>query len=70
MLAALLLAAATPAQTSIDAERAFAAGAGTSFDLVDAGRNERNAELDLTVKEFEVIKARIAALLATANCNY
>lgn len=52
------------------AERAFAAGAGTSFDLVDAGRNERNAELDLTVKEFDVIKARIAALLTTANCNY
>ena len=52
------------------AERAFAAGAGTSFDLVDAGKNERNAELDLAVKEFEVIKSRIAALLATANCRY
>ncbi len=32
------------------AERAFAAGAGTSFDLVDAGRQERNAELDLAVR--------------------
>jgi len=52
------------------AERAFAAGAGTSFDLVDAGKNERNAELDLAVKEFDVIKSRIAALLATANCTY
>jgi outer membrane protein TolC len=52
------------------AERAFAAGAGTSFDLVDAGKNERNAELDLTVKEFDLIKSRIAALLATANCTY
>jgi outer membrane protein TolC len=52
------------------AERAFAAGAGTSFDLVDAGKNERNAELDLAVKEFNLIQARIAALLATANCKY
>ncbi len=52
------------------AERAFAAGAGTSFDLVDAGRQERNAELDLAVKEFDLIRSRIASLLATANCNY
>jgi outer membrane protein TolC len=52
------------------AERAFAAGAGTSFDLVDAGKNERNAELDLAVKEFNLIQSRIAALLATANCKY
>ena len=52
------------------AERAFAAGAGTSFDLVDAGKAERNAELDLAVKEFDLIRARIASLLATANCTY
>jgi outer membrane protein TolC len=52
------------------AERAFAAGAGTSFDLVDAGKNERNAELDLAVKEFNLIQAKIASLLATANCTY
>jgi multidrug efflux system outer membrane protein len=52
------------------AERAFAAGAGTSFDLIDAGKNERNAELDLAVKEFDLIRSRIASLLATANCNY
>lgn len=52
------------------AERAFAAGAGTSFDLVDAGKNERNAELDLAVKEFDLIRSRIASLLATATCTY
>jgi outer membrane protein TolC len=51
-------------------ERAFAAGVGTSFDLVDSGRREREAELDLTVREFELIKAKIAALLASANCAY
>jgi outer membrane protein TolC len=49
---------------------AFEAGTGTSFDLVDSARREREAELDLAVKEFEVIKTKIAALLAAANCTY
>jgi outer membrane protein TolC len=49
---------------------AFEAGTGTSFDLVDSGRRQREAELDLAVKEFEVIKAKLASLLATANCSY
>lgn len=49
---------------------AFEAGTGTSFDLVEAGRREREAELDLTLKEFELIKAKITGLLATANCKY
>ena len=52
------------------AERAFAAGAGTSFDLIDASRQERQAELDLAVKEFNLIQTRIAAMLSTANCAY
>jgi outer membrane protein TolC len=50
--------------------RAFEAGAGTSFDLVDSGRREREAELDLVVREFELVKAKLAALLASASCNY
>ncbi|MFO0759261.1 MAG: TolC family protein [Byssovorax sp.] len=52
------------------AERAFAAGAATSFDLVDASRQERAAELDLTVKEFNLIQAKVTAMLTTANCTY
>jgi outer membrane protein TolC len=48
---------------------AFEAGTGTSFDLVDSARREREAELDLVVKEFEVIRARATALLASANCR-
>jgi outer membrane protein TolC len=52
------------------AERAFAAGAATSFDLIDASRQERSAELDLAVKEFNLIQAKITAMLATANCAY
>src|SRR5690606_26463621 len=37
----------------------FLNGKGTSFELVDATRRYQQAELDLTVKEFEVVRARI-----------
>jgi outer membrane protein TolC len=52
------------------AERSYAAGVATSFDLIDAGRNERSAELDLALREFDLVRSKIAALLATAGCAY
>jgi outer membrane protein TolC len=48
---------------------AFVHGTGTSFDLVDAARRQREAEIDVTIKEFEVVRAQISALLALSNCN-
>lgn len=48
---------------------AFVNGSGTSFELVDTGRRLREAELDLAVKEFDVVRARLAALLALASCD-
>jgi adhesin HecA-like repeat protein len=57
-------------ETSRLSQIAFEAGTATSFELVDAGRREREAELDLAVREFELIKAKLSALLATANCKY
>ncbi|HYO98253.1 MAG TPA: TolC family protein [Polyangiaceae bacterium] len=48
---------------------AYLNGSGTSFDLVDAARRLRAAELDLAIKEFEVLQAKIAALLALATCR-
>ncbi|WP_437718576.1 TolC family protein [Sorangium sp. So ce448] len=48
---------------------AFEAGTATSFDLVESGRRQREAELDLAVREFEVVKAKITALLASASCR-
>lgn len=48
---------------------AFESGAGTSLDLIDSGRVLRQAELDLAVKELEVVRAKIAALLALSICN-
>ncbi len=48
---------------------AFVSGHGNSFDLIDADRRLRSAELDLAVKEFELIRAQIAALLALSSCE-
>lgn len=48
---------------------AFEAGAGTSLDLIDAGRVLRQAELDLAVKELEVVRSKIAALVALSKCD-
>jgi outer membrane protein, multidrug efflux system len=48
---------------------AFVHGTGTSFDLVDSAQRQRLAEIDVTIKEFEVVRARIAALLALSNCS-
>jgi outer membrane protein TolC len=48
---------------------AFVQGQGNSFDLVDAARRLREAELDVAVKEFELVRAQIAALLARAACS-
>lgn len=44
-------------------------GSGTTFDLVDTARRQREAELDYTIKEFDVLRAKIAALLALATCD-
>jgi outer membrane protein TolC len=51
-------------------QKAFDSGASTSFELVEAARRLREAELDLAVREFDLVKAKIAALLANANCTY
>jgi outer membrane protein TolC len=56
-------------QTARLAELSFINGKGTSFELVDAARRHQQAELDLAVQEFEVVRARITALLANANCS-
>jgi len=48
---------------------AFMSGHGNSFDLIDADRRLRSAELDAAVKEFELVRAQIAALLALSVCD-
>jgi len=48
---------------------AFVTGNGTSFDLIDAAKRLREAEIDLTVKEFELVRAKVMALLALSTCS-
>jgi len=57
------------AQVEQLSQRAYEAGAGTSFDLVDASRRRREAELQLTVRELELVRAKIGALLAASTCK-
>jgi outer membrane protein TolC len=58
------------AKQSADLSRiAFLNGSGTSFDLVDTARRLRDAELDLAIKEFDIVRARLTALLALATCD-
>jgi outer membrane protein TolC len=70
--ATLVVAARTreiAAETARLTKIAYLNGSGTSFDLVDTARRQREAELDYTVKEFNVLRAKIAALLALATCD-
>lgn len=48
---------------------AFDSGTGTSFDLVDAARQARAAELDRVAKQYARARARIEARLAAASCT-
>ncbi len=57
------------AETARLSKVAFLNGSGTSFDLVEQARRLREAEIDLTIKEFEVLRAKIAAFLALASCT-
>jgi outer membrane protein TolC len=52
-------------------QRAFDEGAPgiTSFELVEASRRLRETELTLTVRELELVRAKITALIAARNCT-
>jgi outer membrane protein TolC len=48
----------------------FELGRGTSLELVDAARQLRQSEVQLALREFEVVQAKLRALLALSNCDY
>ncbi|MGE0322167.1 MAG: TolC family protein [Polyangiaceae bacterium] len=48
---------------------AFVNGSGTSFELVDSDRRLQEAEIDVAIKEFELVRARITAMLSLATCD-
>jgi multidrug efflux system outer membrane protein len=48
---------------------AFMNGSGTSFDLVQQAQALREAEIDLLVKDFGLVQAKLQSYLAKANCQ-
>lgn len=50
--------------------KAFEQGAGTSLELVVAASALRQADINLALKEFDLLRARIGAALAVSNCDY
>jgi hypothetical protein len=51
-------------------QAAYTAGQGTSLELVTASEAHRQAELNLALQEFGVVKARLVAALALASCPW
>jgi outer membrane protein TolC len=58
------------AQNDQMTQLAYAAGQGTSLELVTASEAHRQAEINLALSDFNVVKARILALLALATCPW
>lgn len=51
------------------AEYAYKVGTGTSFDLINTAQQAHAAELDLALKDLQVMSARVRAILSTSNCT-
>jgi outer membrane protein TolC len=49
---------------------AFQAGTGTSLDLIESGRLLRESEVQLALQEFNLVEARVAAVLALSRCRW
>jgi len=58
------------AQNDQMTQTAYMTGQGTSLELVTASEAHRQAELNLALQEFGVVKARILAVLALATCPW
>lgn len=56
------------AQNDQMTQAAYASGQGTSLELVTASEAHRQAEISLALSDFNVVKARILALIALASC--
>jgi outer membrane protein TolC len=64
--AARALAAETDRLTRVG----YQEGQGTSLELVIAAAALREADITLTLREFDLVKARVLAILALANCPW
>jgi hypothetical protein len=44
-------------------------GRGTALEAVDAAAGLRRSQLELTLREYDLVQARFAALIARADCH-
>jgi outer membrane protein TolC len=58
------------AKNDVMTQTAYMAGQGTSLELVTASEAHRQAELNLALQDFTVVKARVLAVLALATCPW
>jgi outer membrane protein, multidrug efflux system len=58
------------AETDRLTRAAYLEGRGTSLELVTAAQALRQAEIQLALREFEVVKARVLAVLSLASCAW
>jgi multidrug efflux system outer membrane protein len=61
---------ALAAETDRLTQTAYREGQGTSLELVIAASALRQAEVNLALQDFNLVKARILAILALANCPW
>ena len=61
---------ALAAETDRLVRTGYAEGQFTSLDLVTAAATLRNADIDLALKEFGLVQARILAILSLASCPF
>ena len=50
--------------------KAFQEGRGTSLELITSAQALRNAEIELVLRQFDVVQARVSAVLAESTCSY
>jgi outer membrane protein TolC len=58
------------ARNDLMTQTAYMVGQGTSLELVTASEAHRQAELNLALQDFSVVKARVLAVLALATCPW
>jgi outer membrane protein TolC len=51
-------------------QAAWRSGQGSSLELILAATNLRQADLNLTLRQFDLVRARLGALLTLANCDW
>jgi hypothetical protein len=61
---------ALAAETDRLTRAGYIEGQGTSLELVTAAAALRQAEINLALQEFAVVKARVLAVLSLANCPW